>query len=117
MRDSNDIKPASERPPETTPSVREHLIGRSKVLIIQAFSALTDGLWIAAWVVVNWFVETRIVEPMRLNGVDAKLLTVIQYVVGIGTLAMVGTFVLEDMITLVGGAARRVRRRWRDRDR
>jgi TRAP-type C4-dicarboxylate transport system permease small subunit len=81
-----------------------------KVLAVLVASVAVDAAFLVAWVAVNWWVDRHVIEPLRLVGIDARLLKAFQYVFGGGTFLAVLTYVLEDIITQAGGAIGRVRR-------
>jgi hypothetical protein len=99
---------SEEREGGTGESVSTHVRGRMRILGIQSSTVAVDTLFIAAWVVVNWLLDYWIVEPMRLAGSDGFLLGVFRWVFGIATLIVVLLFVVEDIITMIIQARRRI---------
>jgi hypothetical protein len=49
-----------------------------KVLAVLVASVAVDAAFLVAWVAVNWWVDRHVIEPLRLVGIDARLLKAFQ---------------------------------------
>ena len=97
-------------------SVADHAKDRIRVLGVLSISVVIDVVFMAIWVLVNWLLDQKVLEPMRLSGADALLLTIFRYLFGGATLIAVLVYTVEDIIIMVVQALQRIKSRIRSGD-
>lgn len=85
------------------------LAEKLKRYVIWAIDGLGDAMFLAFWVFVQWLVNTWVVRPLKLTGMDSFMLWAFQVLFSISTLAPVAVQIYEDVVIKVLRTQRRIR--------
>lgn len=80
-----------------------------KLYVIWAVTSLIDSLFLAIWITIQWLVNSKIVVPLRLTGLDNLVLFIFQIFFAISTLAPVATTIYRDIRIMLLRTQRRIR--------
>lgn len=85
------------------------LRGTLRLFTVWAVSSLIDSAFLALWVAIQWIVNSIIITPLVLYGIDKFVLTVFQVLFAISTLAPVAITIYRDVIIMMLRTRRRIR--------
>jgi len=83
---------------------------RLKVFTKWTISGLIDSAFLALWVLIQWFVNDKVIANLKLSGVDKWVLLIFQIIFAISTLAPVIVYTYTDIRLMIIQAQKRIRR-------
>jgi hypothetical protein len=81
----------------TKSELTKALIERGKIVA----SLIVDCVYIALWVLAAWLLDTYIIIPLKVSGVDKVTLSIFQWVSGLTTLGILLGYAIRDFIIVV----------------
>jgi hypothetical protein len=81
-----------------------------RLFTVWTVSSLIYSAFLALWVIVQWFVNNKIIRPLILTGIDQFDLTVFQILFAISTLAPVAITIYRDIRIMLLRTQRKIRK-------
>jgi len=81
-----------------------------RLFTVWAITCFLDSLFLALWVAVQWGVNTKILVPLKLSGIDQWVLLAFQVLFSISTLAPVAITVYRDICIMLLRTQRRIQK-------
>jgi hypothetical protein len=81
-----------------------------RLFTVWAASIFVDSTFLAIWVVVQWFLSSKIIAPLKLSGIDYLVLFVFQILFAVSTLSPIAITIYRDIVIMILRTQRTIRR-------
>jgi hypothetical protein len=83
--------------------------GELKVFAVWIASSIMDSVFVAIWVLLQWFVSEKVIHGLRLSGVDTWVLGAFQVLFAMSTLVPVVIYIYVDIRIMILRAQQMIR--------
>lgn len=85
---------------EQEPPILQEAFSEFKTVLRWVLSGLIEAFFVVCWVLIQWIVNKYVITQFTLEGIDAHLLEVFQWIFAISTLAPIVFFLLQLIVTM-----------------
>lgn len=80
-----------------------------RLFVVWGITGLVDSLFLALWVAIQWLVDSNVITPLELSGIDSLVLDGFQVLFAISTLAPVAITIYRDIRIMLIRTQRKIR--------
>lgn len=90
----------------------ESVTSELQIVLRWVMSGLIEALFLSCWVIIQWGVNEYVVSRFSVNGIDATVLTIAQWLFGLATLSPIVFRIVRLIVIMAIRTFRDIRTEW-----